>query len=166
MMGNAGCAPAAGTDGLRLRRYQPADCAALAALFYDTVHTVNARDYTPAQLDAWADGQVDLAAWDRSLSAHFSLVALLGETIVGFGDLDPAAGYLDRLYVHRDFQRQGIARALCDALEGAAEGPVETHASITARGFFARRGYRVLQRQEVERQGVILVNFKMEKSLR
>ena len=52
MMGNAGCAPAAGTDGLRLRRYQPADCAALAALFYDTVHTVNARDYTPAQLDA------------------------------------------------------------------------------------------------------------------
>ena len=75
--------------------------------------------------------------------------------------LDPAAGYLDRLYVHRDFQRQGIARALCDALEGAAEGPVETHASITARGFFARRGYRVLRAQQVERRGILLTNFVM-----
>ena len=47
---------------MQLRPYRTADCAELAALFFDTVHTVNARDYTPAQLDAWADGQVDLAA--------------------------------------------------------------------------------------------------------
>lgn len=146
---------------MQLRRYRSSDCAALAALFYDTVHTVNARDYTPAQLDAWADGRVDLAAWDRSFLSHFSLVALFGERIVGFGDLDPAAGYLDRLYVHRDCQRQGIAGALCDALEQAASGPVETHASITARGFFARRGYRVLRRQQVERHGILLTNFVM-----
>ena len=30
----------------QLRPYRPADCAALAALFYDTVHTVNTRGYT------------------------------------------------------------------------------------------------------------------------
>lgn len=35
-----------------LRPYRSEDCPALAALFYDTVHTVNARDYTPEQLDA------------------------------------------------------------------------------------------------------------------
>ena len=45
-----------------LRRYRPEDCPSMAALFFDTVHTVNARDYTPAQLDAWADGTPDLAA--------------------------------------------------------------------------------------------------------
>ena len=32
----------------QLRPYRPADCASLAALFYDTVHTVNAKDYTPS----------------------------------------------------------------------------------------------------------------------
>ena len=35
-----------------IRSYDPADCCALARLFYDTVHTVNAADYTPEQLDA------------------------------------------------------------------------------------------------------------------
>ena len=50
----------------QLRPYRPADCAALAALFYDTVHTVNAKDYTNAQLDAWADGNVDPDAWNAS----------------------------------------------------------------------------------------------------
>ena len=37
--------------------------------------------------------------------------------------------------------------------------------SITALPFFEKRGYRVVRRQEVERKGVILVNFKMEKAL-
>ena len=52
-----------------IRPYQTADCEALARLFYDTVHTVNAKDYTKAQLDVWATGNVDLEAWDRSLTA-------------------------------------------------------------------------------------------------
>lgn len=41
---------------------------------------------------------------------------------------------------------------------------VTTHASITAMPFFARRGYRILRRQEVERHGVLLANYVMERS--
>lgn len=144
-----------------LRPYTSADCARLAALFYDTVHTVNARDYTPVQLDAWADGQPDLAAWDRSFLAHYTLVALAGPEIVGFGDLAPD-GYLDRLYVHAAWQGRGVATALCDRLEAAAPGTVVTHASITARPFFEKRGYRVVRAQQVVRHGVTLTNFVME----
>ena len=51
---------------------------------------------------------MDLAAWDVSFLAHRTLVAVEGETIVGFADMD-GSGYLDRLYVHRDFQRRGVA---------------------------------------------------------
>lgn len=43
-----------------IREYRPSDCRELAELFYHTVHTVNAKDYSPEQLDAWAAGQVDL----------------------------------------------------------------------------------------------------------
>ena len=82
-----------------IREYSSADCGEIAELFYNTVHTVNAADYTKEQLDAWATGQVDLDVWDRSFREHFSLVALEGSTIVGFGDIDKTA-YLDRLYVH------------------------------------------------------------------
>lgn len=150
---------------MTIRRYKSADCPALAKLFYDTVHAVNARDYTPEQLNAWASGSVDLRQWDSSLSKHFSLVAQEGGLIVGFGDMDES-GYLDRLYVHKDFQRRGIASALCDRLERAF--PVErisTHASITAKPFFFSRGYAVMKEQQVCRAGVLLTNFVMEKRL-
>ena len=37
---------------MQIRTYHPADCAGMARLFYKTVHTVNAADYSSAQLDA------------------------------------------------------------------------------------------------------------------
>lgn len=89
-----------------LRPYRPVDCPALATLFYDTVHTVCRRDYSAAQCDAWADGMVDLEEWNRSFLAHITWIAEQDGQIIGFGDIG-RDGYLDRLYVHRDFQRQG-----------------------------------------------------------
>lgn len=147
-----------------IRRYEPEDLGQITALFYDTVHAVNAADYAPEQLDAWADGAPDLDRWNGSLLAHHSLVAVEGrDLIVGFGDID-GTGYLDRLYVHKDRQGRGIATALCDRLERAVDAPViTTHASITARPFFEGRGYRVLREQRVERHGVRMTNYVMEK---
>ena len=148
---------------MELRLYREEDAAVLAQLFYDTVHTINALDYTPQQLDAWAPAQRDLTAWHHSLASHVTLVALIDETIVGFGDMD-AQGYLDRLYVHKAFQRRGIATAIVEELERAVSVPTYTvQASVTAMPFFARRGYQVLRVQQVSRNGVILKNFWMEK---
>ena len=147
---------------MQIRRYTPADCPAMAALFYDTVHRVNCLDYAPEQLDVWATGQVDLDKWNRSFLAHHTLVAMKDGILVGFGDMD-STGYLDRLYVHADYQGQGIATALCDALEKAVPGPITTHASITAKPFFQGRGYRVVKAQQVQRQGILLTNYVMEK---
>ena len=90
------------------------------------------------------------------------MVAVEDGIIVGFGDMD-ASGYLDRLYVHRAYQGQGIASAICDRLEGRIPGKIVTHASLTARPFFEKRGYRVVREQQVERRGVKLTNFVMEK---
>ena len=49
-----------------IRHYLPGDCRELADLFYNTVHTINAKDYTREQLDAWASGQVDLSEWNQT----------------------------------------------------------------------------------------------------
>lgn len=144
-----------------VRKYRSSDCGRLAKLFYNTVHRVNAKDYTKEQLDAWATGQVDEEEWDRSLREHYSVVAVDDGTIVGFGDIS-GTGYLDRLYVHADHQREGVASAICDRLEGAVQGKIVTHASITARPFFEKRGYIVTKEQQVERRGVLLTNFIME----
>ena len=146
-----------------LRPYRPSDLRELAELFYDTVHTVNAGDYTAEQLDAWADGAPDTAEWGRTLAEHTAFVAMEGESLAGFGDMD-ASGYLDRLYVHKDFQRRGIASALCGALEAAVGTErIVTHASITARPFFESRGYRLVRERRVVRHGVPMTNYRMEK---
>ena len=143
-----------------IREYEPADCSEIASLFYQTVHEVNKQDYTSEQLNAWAAGKVDLAAWNQSFLEHYTLVAVENGRIAGFGDIDET-GYLDRLYVHKEHQREGIAAAPCSRLEAHVQGNILTHASITARPFFQKRGYKVLKEQQVERQNVLLTNFVM-----
>ena len=145
-----------------IRKYQKSDCAELAKLFYNTVHVVNAKDYTKEQLDAWATGQIDLAEWNRSLQEHYSLVAVADKVITGFGDID-RAGCIDRLFVHADYQRMGNATANCDRLEAAINVNIVTYASITARPFFESRGYKVLKMQRVKRKEQFLTNFFMIK---
>ena len=143
-----------------IRGYRSSDCKELTELFYNTVHTVNAKDYAKEQLDAWATEQIDLKKWNQSLQEHFTIVAIDEGIIVGFGDIDKT-GYLDRLFVHSGYQRKGIAAAICNLLESAVQGNIVTHASITAKPFFEKRGYKVVKEQQVERQGTFLTNFVM-----
>lgn len=145
-----------------IREYKPEDCPQIAELFYNTVHTVNAKDYTEEQLNAWADGNIDIEKWNLSFLEHYTCVAVEDGVVVGFGDIDDR-GYLDRLYVHKDYQGRGVASSICDSLEPRAIGKIFTHASITAVPFFKKRGYIVVKEQQVERKGVLLTNFVMEK---
>lgn len=91
---------------MHIRPYRSSDCPALAELFYQTVHAVNARDYSPSSSTL---GRMAGWSWppgDASFRAHDTRVAVEGGVIVGFADLGPD-GYLDRLYVHRDWQGRG-----------------------------------------------------------
>lgn len=146
-----------------IRPYTPEDCVQIGQLFYDTVHTINAKDYSTEQLDAWAGRPIDLEDWNRSFLKHDTYVALEDARLIGFADMDES-GYLDRLYVHKDHQGKGVATALCDMLEkNSGQDVFITHASITARTFFEKRGYQVVREQTVERQGICLTNYVMRK---
>lgn len=148
---------------MQLREYMTSDCDQLARLFFQTVHSVNAKDYTKEQLDVWATGNVDLNRWDMSFKEHYTIIATDNGEIVGFGDID-SSGYLDRLFVHKNYQHKGIATAICDELESSVTGKkIITHSSITAKPFFEKRGYRVKKEQTVVRNGISLTNFIMEK---
>lgn len=151
------------TQALEIRSYDSSLCSQIVTLFLETVHTVNIRDYNPAQLNAWAPEDQDLTCWDQSLRQHHTLVAVKDQSVLGFGDIT-TEGYLDRLYVQKDHQGEGIASALCDKLEAAVPGKkLVTHASITARPFFENRGYHMVREQQVERGGLLLTNYVMEK---
>lgn len=148
---------------MEIRKYENIDFAEVAELFYSTVHSVNLKDYSQKQVDALATGKLDSDRWNKSLLENYSIVAIEGKKIVGFGDINKI-NYLDRLYVHKDFQGRGVATAICDELEKQANGDtIVVHASITAKPFFEKRGYKVLKEQKVELAGVFLINYVMEK---
>ena len=71
-------------------------------------------------------------------------------------------GYLDYLFFHHNYQKQAIARAICDQLEEVIQGDITTYASITAKPFFEKRGYIVVKEQQIERQGIFLTSFYMK----
>lgn len=151
-----------------IRRYQETDCNEIAQLFYETVHHINAKDYSPKQLNAWATGEIDLGVWNQSFLKNHTVVAVEDGILVGFGDID-VTGYLDHLFVHKDYQGQGIATTICNELEKYAREQntsiITTHASITAKPFFEGRGYQTSKQQVVIRQGVALTNLIMQKSI-
>lgn len=149
---------------MELRKYNANDCKELAQLFYDTVHTINAKDYTKEQLNVWATGQIDFEKWNASLSENHTVIAVEKNVIVGFGDMDKT-GYIDRLFVHKNYQGKGIATAICDELEKTFHPFYTTHASITAKPFFEKRGYVVIRKQQINRNGIFLTNFVMKKNI-
>ncbi len=153
---------------MNIRKYNTADCCEIITLFYDTVHTINAKDYTKSQIDAWAGNKIDELAWDKSLSSNTTLVAEENSIIVGFGDMDDT-GYIDRLFSHKDYQNKGIATKILTQLEHQAKMQgifvFTTHASITAKPFFEKRGYYVVSENKVFRNNVELINFIMKKPL-
>lgn len=146
---------------MKIRRYKNEDCDTVSKLFYETVHSVNSKDYTAEQLSAWANNAASLQSRREDLLKQYTLIAEINGVIVGFGSIDKS-GYLDLLFVHKDYQSRGIATALCNVLEKDFS-TINTYASITAKPFFINRGYVVIKEQEVERLGVKLKNFEMQK---
>jgi len=153
---------------ISIRPYQATDAASLTGLFRDSVRSIAARDYTTAQLHAWAPDVIDEGKFGHRCASKATWVAEVGGRIAGFSDLEPD-GHIDMLYVHPDFQRRGIARALLRHVEETARAKdlrrLYTEASITARPAFEAVGFRVIVPQTVALRGEVMTNYRMEKRL-
>jgi putative acetyltransferase len=137
-------------------------------LFYDTITTVNTRDYTPEQIAVWSSGYGNIERWEMKLREHYFLVAAIDDMIVGFTSLRDD-GYLDFMYVHRHYQGRGIATMLINQLESEARGlllkEIFVDVSITARPFFMSRGYTIKEMTVKEVKDVTFDNAVMQKVL-
>lgn len=151
---------------IQLRDYRPADIDVILKLFKETVRTINARHYTRGQVEAWAPDVEDTERWQQTLSQNYTVVAEQEGIILGFADIEHN-GYLNRLFVHKDYQGKGVATLLTDALEEYifTQGikTIMVTASITARPFFEGRGYMTIDEVSSESEGQVLKNFLMQK---
>jgi putative acetyltransferase len=154
---------------MNVRDFTFGDEAALHAVFYSAIHTIAARDYTPAQLDAWAPARPDMDRWTARMRAIRPFVVEEDGRIVGYADLQ-ANGHIDHFYVSGPKARRGVGRILMDRIHSRAEELKLTRlfsdVSRTARPFFERFGFLVLERKTVVVAGVSLPNVRMTKELR
>ncbi len=144
------------------------DLSELQQLFVDTVQAVCGIDYNAEQIEAWSSGIENKQRWQEVLTNQFVLVAQDKRKIIGFCTLDNG-DYIDFLYVHKDFQGQGIAYKLYTNIENEAirQGKTElvSDVSKTARPFFEKVGFKLQKEQSVNIKGVELTNYKMIKAL-
>ena len=154
---------------IKIRSFEGSDTSDLLELFHETVHHINNVDYPAEHLDAWAPAQPDLKKWKTRFKTSETIVAEVQGKIVGFGNLELSSSSIGMLYVHKDYQGQGIATALLHALERklkkgeSATATVE--ASITARPFFEKRGYHLVRENRKMLNGTEFLNFILEKQL-
>ncbi len=153
-----------------IRAFRPEDTAAVYQLFYSTVHSVNLQHYTPEEVEAWVPSHPpDLQQWQERFLRQHTLLAEIDGQLAGFANLEADGHNIDMVYTHKDFQGQGVATKLVELLEQQVlkngGNTIELAASITARPFFEKRGYKLIRENEVLRFGVVLRNFIMEKQV-
>lgn len=155
---------------ITIRPYTSTDTPFLAALYYHTIHNINKRDYTQAQLNAWAPSlkAEDYSGWQEKLDRIKPFVAEIDETIVGFAEFEPN-GHIDCFYVHHNYQGRGVGSALMKAILKKAKtdniNRIYAEVSITAAPFFTAKGFSIVNEQTVTIRGEQLQNFVMEKCL-
>ncbi|MBD0277694.1 MAG: GNAT family N-acetyltransferase [Flavisolibacter sp.] len=89
---------------MHIRQANPDDVVQLRELYFNTITTINAKDYTPEQITAWAATAYRTGSLLRKIRKQYFLVAEWeNHQIIGFASLDDS-GCLDMLYVHKDFQ--------------------------------------------------------------
>lgn len=148
------------------RPYKTTDLESILSLFYITVHTINIKDYSPKQIEIWASSILNKERWSRLLEEHYTYVVEFDKNIIGFSNITHE-GSLEHLYVNKNFQGQRIATLLLKAIEKKAQelklNEIITESSITAKPFFEKRGFKVIQEQEKIYHGTYFINYQMRK---
>jgi putative acetyltransferase len=151
----------------RIRPFRPADGAALADLHRKAILATSDAYYTGPERDSWAaglkpefyvaseEGSIELAVDPKDRPIAFCQCA--GDEVLG-------------LYVHPDWQRYGVGRALMQRAEArmasAGHRAVRVHASNSAVPFYEGLGYAVVEATSHKtRGGLVLASTRLTKPL-
>ncbi len=153
---------------MNFRKATISDLTEMQEMYIETILSVCKNDYNASQIQAWVSGVKNTERWLEVINTQFVLLAIIQNKIAGFGTLKNE-NYIDFFYIHKDFQRQGVAAKILTELEIEARNQcsktITSDVSITAKPFFEKKGFIVKAEQKNIRLGIELINYKMEKTL-
>lgn len=128
-----------------IRRATAADAEVVHKIVLLALRETNARDYPSSVIERLVLTLPDKVA--SNLETWCAFVAIISGRVVGTGSLNGQT--VSSVYVHPDYQGRGIATKLMDAVEDAAnvqsQATLSVQSSITARSFYAKRGFEIVR---------------------
>ena len=154
---------------LSIRPLTEQDIPQMQELFRTTILEVNSRDYSREESEDWASCGDGPEHWRKLLSENnFFGIFDRQDLLIGFSSMN-IGGHLHSRFVHKDRQHQGIGSLLLAEVEKMAReygvAQIGAEASITARPFFEKHGYRTVKEQKAKAKRMYLTNYVMEKVL-
>ncbi|NEO86698.1 MAG: GNAT family N-acetyltransferase [Spirulina sp. SIO3F2] len=138
MNANANSAPS-----IKIRVIHREETAAVLELIHQSIRRINAQDYSPQEIDAI----IDRMYTPQSITQGTYIVAECPSQLVGVIGFETCGtiGWINAVFTHPDFVRQGIGRMLVQEVEHRAlnQGVVWLHvlSSRTAFEFYRALGY-------------------------
>ena len=153
---------------IEIRQATFKDIPEITSIFRDTIIHINSKDYSENQIKVWASGADDIEKWEDRINKLYFIVAEIEDVIVGFAYLKNG-NYFDGLFIHKDYQRQGIASKLMRIIESQVMMNgfeiIKSDVSKTALPFFDNKYYEVIKKQRKNFKGLVFENYLVEKEL-
>lgn len=154
---------------IEIRQATETDIKDITDLFYETIQTINRKDYSQEEVDDWSSWRNDFEKWKEGLSEQYFILAILKNKVVGFSSI-ARDGYLDFMFTHKDFQGKGIAKKMLVELEKKSleqkNNCIYSDVSITAKEFFLSQGFEIEKQQLKRSKEKELINYRMKKNLK
>ena len=154
---------------IELRNFRLGDEAQLRRVFESAIHDVAIRDYSQAEVDAWAPRQFDPSLWACRVQGIDPFVVVRDGEVVAYADVQ-SNGYIDHFFVAAAANGLGIGRRLMGRIHERARelgiAELTSEVSRTAQPFYMHFGFEIVDRHVNEVRGVGLEYAAMRKLLR
>jgi len=152
--------------GFDLRPFEPGDGEALLAVHQAAIQATS-EFYSQAERDSWATG-LEAARYAQIYAEDEKCIVAVDPDGHPVGFCSYAEDEVCGLFVHPDQQGKGIGKALLNSVESAllnsGRWPIKLEATISARGFYEKSGYKVTKETKGDsRGGLQLAVVQMQK---
>jgi GNAT superfamily N-acetyltransferase len=136
---------------LVIRRAKQEDKKSMWNVQVNSIKEICKSHYTQNELQAWL-GLLKPERYKETIESKTVFVAIDGDDIVGFGQLDQENSHIDDLYVRPDHALHGVGMKILLTLEDVAKksGSLFLHGNSTLNAirFYEKAGYRVTRQKK------------------
>ena len=134
---------------MKIRLIRDEDYAECARMHRQTIRNVNSKDYAEDVIRLWS-GRNTVKKMRTGAPNVKRWVAVENNKIIGYCDHHLLKSELLGLYVHKDYMGRGIGSRLLKTAEASLKKrgckKIEIEATITAKPFYMKHGYKVVKK--------------------